>query len=1126
MTSKQRPVFSNPASSGQQVQSDPPQRVFIRPREPIDHVGYSNVDAPSPKSTSVCATIKLIFRYIWADVLQRPRNYCIGMMAVICLVFFSGAVLLSTWKIPYILLRLGELNVGEIDMGIQENDPDNPLLNFTEIRSRFHGIPEVRGVAPRWLTRASVFRSDVSDTCLQSFGVSTRVNLLLLDTELERTIGIGRMWGHPDTGRAEAHVLQSVLDFLRLRPNRDERMNINLLPDDVSRLLQWDMMKQVLNMSAPKNGTGMSSFLSAVILQELKNKLADDVAPQDAHLSVKVLDGFESPDGKYPVSLGNVVIMDYKHFFSAFTQEGCVFFSPGRGLPISWLNSVSGGLDKTKDTPPLESVPIVLVVFRDRRDMYYMSEEMRSREMVKRTNAIMRNTLELDFNGTIFFPLDESIQKFKMFKAILISSFGFVVFGIVVLCIILFAALLQTNAEERQFEFAMMRALGMRKTQIVALLTMQSLGFILPALLLCAPLFLGVNAVIEHFISVFTKAVPRMLSVPPAPVIFALLMGLFLPLGMSFVLARRALNSSLRDALDVHRQVQSEVKVVMVKLEKLGLSLRQLLLGVFLVIAGFVAYYLIPLTFFFENLTLFFSLLNFVVVVMLTGLCIIMYVFEPCMESFFLWLMVFGREKRFLMIIKKNLLDHRVRNSKTYMMLLLSVASLVFSGLMFVTLSSTSAQMLSIANGADVVVTSTSFGVSLDEELLSAFLEKQRGAVVVDYAYHSFSLGNYPQIASATYLKTILGAGSYTPVVAVSKSFLNTVFPEYILENSRDMRYPYNRTVDGRNDVVGSMYDHPHAPFREVDRVVATGLSTLELARTISKKPAHSVPAVVASTLQDGLGVEAGSTMVLDYKYELADVVVKSKFQVVLRGIMDRLSGFPEISSLPFRSGKSPMLVSQPLFRTLLSPWTIDFSGRDNITLAPHTLTDIRQRRLFVRLRRGISAAERAAFVNEIRALTDVTYHRVVDTYATVNRFEDVREFIMYFFYFTAFVCIFLCTLMLWITFIANVRLNSQTIGLLRALGCTKWQIVRITLYEAFSIVFSAFFLGLIVGCVVGITLGVQLSSLMVLPFRFIVPYGLVGLIFALSVVAAAVGSMLPLRSINNAQIGLVTHSV
>lgn len=73
--------------------------------------------------------------------------------------------------------------------------------------------------------------------------------------------------------------------------------------------------------------------------------------------------------------------------------------------------------------------------------------------------------------------------------------------------------------------------------------------------------------------------------------------GLFIPIISNIIPIQRALSKTLRDSLDLYHRSINEFKVEILKLERLGLSLGQLLSASTLVIIGIITYYLAPYAF-------------------------------------------------------------------------------------------------------------------------------------------------------------------------------------------------------------------------------------------------------------------------------------------------------------------------------------------------------------------------------------------------------------------------------------------------------------------------------------------------------------------------------------------------
>jgi hypothetical protein len=97
-------------------------------------------------------------------------------------------------------------------------------------------------------------------------------------------------------------------------------------------------------------------------------------------------------------------------------------------------------------------------------------------------------------------------------------------------------------------------------------------------------------------------------------------MGFFVPFLSNIDPIQKALSKNLRVSLDLYHRTINEITVKMKRLENMGMSVTQLLIGFMLVGMGILTYYFAPLSFIYQNYTLFFMILNFVLILMILGL--------------------------------------------------------------------------------------------------------------------------------------------------------------------------------------------------------------------------------------------------------------------------------------------------------------------------------------------------------------------------------------------------------------------------------------------------------------------------------------------------------------------------
>jgi len=96
---------------------------------------------------------------------------------------------------------------------------------------------------------------------------------------------------------------------------------------------------------------------------------------------------------------------------------------------------------------------------------------------------------------------------------------------------------------------------------------------------------------------------------------------------------------------------------------------------------------------------------------------------------------------------------------------------------------------------------------------------------------------------------------------------------------------------------------------------------------------------------------------------------------------------------------------------------------------------------------------------------------------------------------------------------------NAWEFGVLRAIGMTSWQVIRVYIYEAMSIVVASVIIGFLIGDLVSVTLTLQSCLWSELPFTFEFPTILFAGVVTMSVVVAILGSYLPARVLQNKKI-------
>lgn len=105
-----------------------------------------------------------------------------------------------------------------------------------------------------------------------------------------------------------------------------------------------------------------------------------------------------------------------------------------------------------------------------------------------------------------------------------------------------------------------------------------------------------------------------------------------MPIISNIIPIQRALSKNLRVSLDLYHRSVNELSVKIKRLEEMGLSVNQMVIAVILVVLGVITYYVAPMSFIYGNYTLFFFIINFILILMILGLAFVSILILPYLE--------------------------------------------------------------------------------------------------------------------------------------------------------------------------------------------------------------------------------------------------------------------------------------------------------------------------------------------------------------------------------------------------------------------------------------------------------------------------------------------------------------
>lgn len=537
---------------------------------------------------------------------------------------------------------------------------------------------------------------------------------------------------------------------------------------------------------------------------------------------------------------------------------------------------------------------------------------------------------------------------------------------LLVLAVILIASLLTSDAEEKTFEYGMLRMLGFHSYSLVTLLVIQSFVFSLPGvlvgLLLCYILYLPIG----YYLSDVVGSVVDV-SFTPTSLTLGILAGVILPIFGTVFPIRNALSSTIRDALNMYHNSVFDSTLSIKRLENIGLSLTATAIAITLVVVGFLVYYLIPLSFIFGRLDLFFRILTVILLGLVFGLVLLSQVFEPYLSRLGVWALTWlGFDSQITAVVQKNLNAHASRNRKTSVMFTLCIGYIVFVSAMFTLQIRGLSQSVEWYLGADVVITGPAYATPLPVDKLRPYLDNLMltvdttdfaNAYVESYTFITYALNDLPNAVNSINIGRIATiVRSNVKLYGLQSNFLQVTLDEYAVPTEINRGdYSFNQTSGGRVDFVQALNldtsSTDVAPNNTVTNAVRNNQTTFGNNRTRAYD--NFVPILLSEAIRDKAAISARSRLLINIGVSGGNPSQLSYLSVPV-AMLKKLPAFPTITRLV--TGNTPLLMSMSNYFKLLNDTTFAFQPKMPVTVS--------YGRCLIRLRSDTSDLQIQAFMN------------------------------------------------------------------------------------------------------------------------------------------------------------------
>ena len=192
----------------------------------------------------------VIINYLKSDLIKKQRTFRIGLISIYLVIFFLSILLYAISLFPNIFIRICEEQVGESDfiflplllksdmlekksnfekkIFFKEEEKSDylnlKLLDFDDVNKKLQNVSFLKGISPRWMLRGNATHKKGNKT---NWAIS---NLIILDSDLENKMGMGRKLNLPSLFLNECYVSSSLLKSLKADLNS---FNDSLISIDV-----------------------------------------------------------------------------------------------------------------------------------------------------------------------------------------------------------------------------------------------------------------------------------------------------------------------------------------------------------------------------------------------------------------------------------------------------------------------------------------------------------------------------------------------------------------------------------------------------------------------------------------------------------------------------------------------------------------------------------------------------------------------------------------------------------------------------------------------------------------------------------------------------------------------------
>ena len=839
-------------------------------------------------------------------------------------------------------------------------------------------------------------------------------------------------------------------------------------------------------------------------------------------LNLTVKERIKSTGGKWPSASGNVLAMDSRHIkdYLYLNAERIVdeivntyHMEALRQLIWNYINNF------LKDFDINNYALTINAIFKDKFEIY-KKDKTSMRHYLSEIAEDITTSLGANYQVNIEVPIYQIMSGVETAKLFLQDIFIGIMFFLWMLCVLLVYSLMLGNVDERTYEFGMLRSLGFKKNNLIFLIILQGFIFAVPGTILGLVTSYITNNFIAFLFNWYTALVmPFFLS--STNIIFGIVAGLSIPLISSYLPIKKCLDDNLRETLAIFNKKIGDIVVSIIKLENLGVSPTTLIASISLIVIGMLTYYVAPLSFILSNMSLFLFIMIGILLTMILGLIILTQLLVPYLQKFILKIIMIisFKDRNLNLIVLKNLEGHKRRDQQVSIMFMVALGFVIFAGCtlnLVVDFVENLAKGLIGGDFSVYLMDRNSPNMTLNEISINNYLkniEINYPNLIQNYSYISWSSNDLLTSGQLILISRIGALNGYPldrrNVFAIDKNFLDSTYPILYSISQYDKNLNISYLSNGEVDIIKMLYDNPNIPYllqENNNSFIFPVNEQLRISQILNNFQINMIAAEGIRKTQ-AISVENPAKLAITQ-------FIQHSIPCKIVAMANKLPGILTYSSYNTLASSSPVYISTDQMKKLIDIesqlFNIDFTNVIN-----QTVDGVRKRQFILKYQDNSSKELREMIFFAMNNYLGYLNCFTIQLDDIIDISEKVKNVIGYIFLVLGIIALILSFFLIWTSFYSNIRENIAEYGIMRSIGITKAQSIRIYLYEAATIILTSIIIGTFIGIIISTSLILQFDIFIELPFIFNFPYKLYFILITVGLLLGLLGSYYPTYAVN-----------